>query len=1094
MAITTPTINRIIRMTEFDLLRTSITKYNMYMCIDSQKLYYDQSDSQRVQYHYAGVKTVNDLMHNITPAMNTTYYCWEDNSLWLWMNKWISIYSDTTYPSGYVYDNDNYLVPTDEPSVPIDQNGLLKDGSVVIRDRQRIIKGKIYIDDGMDNLVISSYLGGGVRILPNGKVSTDGELYIDDEGKSLIRAEWNILNHEAYVDYTEHPELDNNPYKNDTHRYLVYHQGNIDEEALKVLTPQDIYEKLQDPSLPSPLELNVSQLSGMTAADFALKNHTHTSTQITDFAVASQAQAEIQIRNDLTKANGEGITISYDDSAQQYKFSANSFKLTLTGGVTGSGTISHLANTSIALTVDPLKHIHQNYIDRMDEMQQEIDDLQSIDHNNYYTKSETDKLIQAITPTDTPVAGFPIKVNSEGKLPVTATSADKLASSVIFNLLGDITGTATTDFSSSPINITTSADSIISSTPTAGKALKLDANGELPTNAKTASALNHQITMNLTGGAVGTATLDTSSDTFTMNTTLSIPKDILTEVDIGTLIPGLDDNGKIPLEQLPPLPESLEPKGMWNPADGAPSDNPEEGQFWIANAEGTFGDDYYYIGDWCLYLNGKWNYVGQSTHVVSVNNKTGQVVLTYTDVNAVSDELIDYSVGSTIPANKIVITSSEGRITGATVDKLTNKFELISNNQGDVIFSDDSINKETDGSTDLNVNMVVTQSGLQKIKDQTGYIIQDNGAELPHRKILNFEGSVSTQDNGEDTISVIVGENKNTIILYWNGQDNDSDIIDLLNNYYDKRGTKKIVIFWTTSLKGKLYSQNIIIDASAPDAVDGSSYELYGSSEFGNYAFLNGTNQYYYRISFEGQKVKLSYGLKDGQPAISGISSENYLTYMPSYLSTDGKNDGDKIFVPTKPNHPVNKQYMDNILSHLGVKWYNVNVNISGSTVTLNVPDTVEEDYTDTTLYFKLGQPIKGTADDQETFTIDNIVINGEALTFNSNQYFAKGTSEIFGAGTILEIYLGSNSDCYLVGIPYKEVNVGRYVSTIGNGVDTSFDVVHNLNSVDIITEYRDTNGNKVYLDDKIKDENTITVSAVNAIPKNGIKVSILRI
>mgnify|MGYP001624390526 CR=1 FL=1 len=42
MAITTPVINRIIRMTEFDLLRTAIKQGNMYMCLDSQKLYFDE--------------------------------------------------------------------------------------------------------------------------------------------------------------------------------------------------------------------------------------------------------------------------------------------------------------------------------------------------------------------------------------------------------------------------------------------------------------------------------------------------------------------------------------------------------------------------------------------------------------------------------------------------------------------------------------------------------------------------------------------------------------------------------------------------------------------------------------------------------------------------------------------------------------------------------------------------------------------------------------------------------------------------------------------------------------------------------------------
>ena len=61
MAITTPVINRIIRMTEFDLLRTAIKQGNMYMCLDSQKLYFDESASKRTLYFYTGVKSVNDI-------------------------------------------------------------------------------------------------------------------------------------------------------------------------------------------------------------------------------------------------------------------------------------------------------------------------------------------------------------------------------------------------------------------------------------------------------------------------------------------------------------------------------------------------------------------------------------------------------------------------------------------------------------------------------------------------------------------------------------------------------------------------------------------------------------------------------------------------------------------------------------------------------------------------------------------------------------------------------------------------------------------------------------------------------------------------
>lgn len=233
--ITTPVINRIYKLTEFDLLRTSITEGNMYMCTDSYKLYYDQTNSERVTYEYTGVKTINDLQHNITPSYGVTYYCWEDNSLWVWLNKLIVLWSDYTYPSAYIYDNwvDNKgdirgIYRYDQPGAPADDNGLLKDGSVVVRDRNRLIKGKIYVDDNNDNLVISSFLGGGVRLLPNGLNDSYAELYLNDDPEeySYIRSQFRILNNEVYVDYTEKPEEDNNEYKTNEHKYKLLHTGN----------------------------------------------------------------------------------------------------------------------------------------------------------------------------------------------------------------------------------------------------------------------------------------------------------------------------------------------------------------------------------------------------------------------------------------------------------------------------------------------------------------------------------------------------------------------------------------------------------------------------------------------------------------------------------------------------------------------------------------------------------------------------------------------------------------------------------------------------------------------------------------------------
>ena len=240
--IQTPQINRIIRLTEYDMLNTGIKQYNMYLCTDSGNLYYDVDPSRRVLYNYTPVKTLNDLYNNVIPSVGVTYYCWETNSLWLWMNRWISIYTDSSYPSAYDYNGDNQLYEIykyGDASLPADDNGLLKDGSVVIRDRNRIIKGKIYIGDNNDNFIISSFLGGGLILLPNGKLTSAGQLYLTDfdahkdnqdttkQKYSSLTAEFHIMDNELYVNYSNSPELDDNPYPNDTHLYKVYYEGNL---------------------------------------------------------------------------------------------------------------------------------------------------------------------------------------------------------------------------------------------------------------------------------------------------------------------------------------------------------------------------------------------------------------------------------------------------------------------------------------------------------------------------------------------------------------------------------------------------------------------------------------------------------------------------------------------------------------------------------------------------------------------------------------------------------------------------------------------------------------------------------------------------
>ena len=323
-SVTTPRIDKIIRLNNYDLLGTKCKQYQMYMCLDTLQLWYDESDSKRVLYGYTGVDTVNDLQNKLIPDLGTTYYCWESNSLWLWMNRWVCIYSDNKYPSAYRTDNDyiqSVYIDDENPTI-VDNNGLLRDGSVVIRDANRIIKGRMYVSDTHDNLIFSSFLGGGIRMLPNGSFASDGELYIDDDGKSFIRAEWTAKNNEMYVDYSEKPSKDPSKYVTDTHKYRVWHSGNLkleDFDMTGVNIINKIHEAQADGSLSDPLDLNVDRLDGLHATDLALKNHIHDSNDISDFAQASKVVVENALKDRLTNMIFKGAKISKSKVYVKYR-------------------------------------------------------------------------------------------------------------------------------------------------------------------------------------------------------------------------------------------------------------------------------------------------------------------------------------------------------------------------------------------------------------------------------------------------------------------------------------------------------------------------------------------------------------------------------------------------------------------------------------------------------------------------------------------------------------------------------------------------------------------------------------------------------
>lgn len=812
-SITTPRIDKIVRLNSYDLLGTKCKQYQMYMCLDTLQLWYDESDSKRTLYRYVGVDTVNDLQNNIVPEFGITYYCWESNSLWLWMNRWICNYTDGKYPSAYRTDNgtiDAIYLDDQNPTI-VDNNGLLRDGSVVVRDANRIIKGRIYVNDKTDNLTLSSYLGGGVRILPNGAFSTEGELYIDDHSTAYLRGEWNVLNHEMYVDYTERPSLDNNPYKTDKHRYMVWHEGNLQLSDFE-LTGENIYNKLKEGQengeLPSPFEFNVNKLNGLKSTDFALKTHVHKSTDISDFKEAAQANALQVMIDKLTNMVYKGAKITWSESTKKFTLSTDNFILAFTGGATGQGTVVNNTNTTIALEIDPDKHTHQDILDKIDA----LGTGGGADLSDYYKKKETEDLLNDMF-TTSPTPGKALLVDDNKDLPGNALSASDLDHDTKFTLEGDIKGEVIFGYDKLSLTMNTDASNIISDTPEEGKALKLDSNKELPTTAYKAKELDHEIEVELEGDVTGTATLDTSSNSFKITTTLNSTSALLTPDDIGDTVAGLVD-GVVPEDQLPEgILNSVKLMGNWD-GSGAPSSDPEESQAWLVTTAGNFGGKDYNVGDWIYYYNSSWNRADLGVSVKSVNGISGEdITLTASDVKAISEDYIDYTIGADIPKDKIVITDKAGHIAGATVDNLTNEFTLKSRD-GDVsINTTKSTNVKTDGSKDLDITMEITEDGYDNISKKLVRTIQNNGTDLPFRKNLSFSGFEVVDSNDTNTVTIKPDLSSADEILYFDGTAT-NDFKEKLLYLYENRDTRPFYIAFKDSSNG---IQFVNINSSLPN-------------------------------------------------------------------------------------------------------------------------------------------------------------------------------------------------------------------------------------------------------------------------------------
>ena len=97
----------------------------------------------------------------------------------------------------------------------------------------------------------------------------------------------------------------------------------------------------------------------VSAEDATSANKGVASFDATDFTVTSgnvvlNAERVQDIVGEMVSTNTEsGISVTYDDPNGKLDFDVNDFSITLTGDVTGSGTVTNLGNVSFAATIQP---------------------------------------------------------------------------------------------------------------------------------------------------------------------------------------------------------------------------------------------------------------------------------------------------------------------------------------------------------------------------------------------------------------------------------------------------------------------------------------------------------------------------------------------------------------------------------------------------------------------------------------------------------------------------------------------------------------------------------------------------------------------
>lgn len=168
----------ITKISHYDLLRLPVSRGKKYYVTDLRQLYQDFGSiiNERRVLPAMILNTENERATKIRPVQGMNYYVIESNCLWMYDTRWMLKDGNKTYNT-YTYGPDNPISPvvlpdeeitTDQGDKIIDNNGLLGDGTVVVRDVNRIQRASIAANNIKKQVEFTSYLENGIMIRPNG--------------------------------------------------------------------------------------------------------------------------------------------------------------------------------------------------------------------------------------------------------------------------------------------------------------------------------------------------------------------------------------------------------------------------------------------------------------------------------------------------------------------------------------------------------------------------------------------------------------------------------------------------------------------------------------------------------------------------------------------------------------------------------------------------------------------------------------------------------------------------------------------------------------------------------------------------------------